>query len=83
MDAYNKSLSIYLRIYGENDTNVADDYLAIGLIQMLTKEYSNAIESCQKALKICKSIYGEDHNKCKSIIKNIECIKIEAQGGFT
>ncbi|MDR0919013.1 MAG: tetratricopeptide repeat protein [Oscillospiraceae bacterium] len=60
---YEKSLKIYKKIFGEEDTNVAIGYKAIGSTYSDKNEYDKALDYCFKALEILKKfLYEEDYD---------------------
>lgn len=61
LQMFQKSLNIYLSIYGEENALIADEYGNIGDVHMRLRHDEEALEWYTKSLNLYTRIYGEIH----------------------
>lgn len=71
LDYMNKSLDIMIRLFGENNDQVATIYNSIGLVYVELQNYETALEYHLKSFSNSIKIYGEDNYLMAADYNNI------------
>jgi len=74
---YNKALDIYLKLYGEKNSDVASCYNSMALIYSDLEDYDKSAEYFQNAINITKELYGEKSIKYADMSSNFGDLMIE------
>lgn len=74
LEFYKKDLDVNMLILG-NHIHTCFSHSYVSEIFYKLKQYSNAVEHCEKALKIAIDKFGLTHENTKAIEKNLETFK--------
>ena len=67
-ELYDKTLTVYQKIFGEDHAAVATSYNNLASLYESLGEYNQAKELQEKALMIYEKIFGEDHGDSSKVI---------------
>ena len=70
-ELYEKALTIFKNIFGEDHAGVATSYSNLALVYNSLGEYNQARELFEKALMIYKKILGEDHESVGTVCSHL------------